>query len=97
MVHSKKDLTLPPHTETTVPIHHLNLPDRDFFFELSNTKLSVYAAIINMEIAQVLVKNDSNAAVHVSRNMRLREAVETQFDGCFHITTGQEDMAELAI
>ncbi len=28
--------------------------------------------------------------------MGLGEAVETQFDGCFHITTGQEDMAKLA-
>ncbi len=85
-----------PHTETTVPIHHLNLPNRDFFFEPSNTKLSVYARIINMDTNQVLVKNDSNEAVHISRNMRLGEAVETKFDGCFYITTGQEDMAELA-
>ncbi len=96
VVHSKKDLTLPPHTETTVLIHHLNLPDRDFFFEPSNTKLSMYAEIINMDTGQVLVKNDSNVAVHISRNMRLGEAVGTQFDGCFHITTGQEDIAELA-
>ncbi len=49
-----------------------------------------------MDPTQVLVKNDSNEAVHISRNMRLGEAVETQFDGCFHITTGQENMAELA-
>ncbi len=45
VVHSKKDLTLPPHTETTVPIHHLNLPDRNSFFEPNNTKLSVYAEL----------------------------------------------------
>ncbi len=69
VVHSKKDLTLPPQTETTVPIHHLNLPDPDFFFEPSNTKLSVYAGIINMDTAQVLIKNHSNTAVHISRNM----------------------------
>jgi len=47
--------------------------------------------MVDKETRHILVKNDSDAAVK-----RLGEVVESQFDGCYHITNGQDDIAELA-
>ena len=80
----------------TVAVHHLDLPDRDFFFEPKDTKLSIYAGLANNGFTSVLVKNDTEQAMRIHRNMRLGVLHESDFDGYFPITSGQEDIAELA-
>ena len=67
VVCAKTGTTLPPHSIATVTVHHLDLPDRDFFFEPEDTKLSIYAGIANSELTSVLVKNDTEHAMRIHR------------------------------
>ena len=69
-------------------IHHLALPERDFLFELYDTKLSIYAGLVDNDISLVLVKNESEKAIKVPRNMRLREIREAEFDRCYYVSSG---------
>ena len=69
-------------------IHHLALLERDFLFELYNTKLSIYTSLVDNDISLVLVKNESKKAIKVPRNMRLEEIREVEFDGYYYISSG---------
>ena len=46
-------------------IYYLDLLDRDFFFELEDTKLSIYTGIANSEPTSVLVKNDTEYTIYI--------------------------------
>ena len=96
VVSAKKAMVIPPQSIGIVAIHHLALPERDFLFELCDTKLSIYAGLVDNDISSVLVKNESEKAIKVPRNMRLGEIREAEFNGCYHVSSGQEDIAELA-
>ena len=96
VVNALKETIIPPHTMATVRIHHLDLPDRDFFFEPDDTELSIYSGLVDNEMSKILVKNDSARAVQISRNMRLGYVVEADIDGCYHIASGHDDVADLA-
>ena len=41
-------------------MHYIILFDRDFFFELDESQLSLYAHFVDVFIIVVVVKNDSN-------------------------------------
>ena len=69
-------------------IHHLTLLERDFLFELYNTKLSIYTGLVDNDISLVLVKNESEKAIKVPRNMRLGKIREAEFDGYYYISSG---------
>ena len=69
-------------------IHHLALLERDFLFELCDTKLSIYASLVDNDISLVLVKNESEKAIKVPRNMRLGEIREVEFNRYYYILSG---------
>ena len=96
VISAKKAIVIPSQSIGIVAIHHLTLLERDFLFELYNTKLSIYTSLVDNDISSVLVKNESKKAIKVPRNMRLGEIREVEFNGCYHISSGQEDVAELA-
>ena len=96
VVSAKKAIVISSQSIDIVAIHHLALLERDFLFELCNTKLSIYTSLVDNDISLVLVKNESEKAIKVPRNMRLGEIREAEFDGCYYISSGQEDIAELA-
>ena len=96
VVSAKKAMVIPPQSIGTVAIHHLALPERDFLFEPCDTKLSIYTGLVDNNISSVFVKNESEKAIKVPRNMRLGEVIEADFDWCYHVSSGQEEVAELA-
>ena len=96
VVSAKKAIVIPSQSIGIVAIHHLALPERDFLFELYDTKLSIYTSLVDNDISLVLVKNESKKAIKVPRNIRLGEIREAEFNKCYYISSGQEDVAELA-
>ena len=96
VISAKKAIVIPPQSIGIVAIHHLTLLERDFLFELYNTKLSIYTSLVDNDISLVLVKNESEKAIKVPRNMRLGEIREVEFNRCYYISSEQEDVAELA-
>ncbi len=96
-INSKKTVVVPPNSSAVVPIYHLDLPDRDFMFEpIEDSTLALYAGLIDQSTRGILVKNAMDKPVHIRRNTRLGHLAELSTDGCYHITEGQEDVAELA-
>ena len=95
-VHAKKSITIPPHSQLAIPVHHASLSDRDFFFEPDQLDLTLYAHFVDSSHSAVLAKNDSDQHIKVPRNVRLGTVQEAHFDNCYHITSGKEDVVELA-
>ena len=96
VVSAKKAIVIPPQSIDIVAIHYLTLLERDFLFELYNTKLSIYTSLVDNDISLVLVKNESKKAIKIPRNMRLEKIREVEFNRYYYILSGQEDVAELA-
>ena len=59
VVYTKTRTTLLSYSIATIAIYYLDLLDRDFFFKLKDTKLSIYIGLINNGFTLVLVKNDT--------------------------------------
>ena len=96
VISAKKAIVIPPQSIGIVAIHLLTLLERDFLFELCNTKLSIYTSLVDNNISSILVKNESEKAIKVPRNIRLEEVIEVDFDGYYYMSSGQEEVAELA-
>ena len=89
VINSKEASIIPPHSNATVAIHHLDLPNRDFLFEpREDSVLSLYAGMINKNTEAIPVKNDSNKPVKIQRNMKLGDLSDLTIDGCYHVTFG---------
>ena len=97
VVYTKTGTTLPSYSIATITVYYLDLPDRDFFFEPEDTKLSIYIGITNSELTSVLVKNDTEYTIRIYRNIRLEDLYKSDYNGCFPITSRQEDITELVI
>ena len=95
-VHARKSFVVPPRSQIQIPVHHGALPDRDFFFEPDDLDLTLYAHLVDSSMPVVLARNDSDRAIQVPRNFRLGTVQEADFDNCYHITSGQEDVVDLA-
>jgi hypothetical protein len=96
-INSKKTVVVPPNSSAVVPIHHLDLPDRDFMFEpIEDSTLALYAGLIDQSTRGILVKNAIDKPIYIRRNTRLGHLAELSTDGYYYITEGQEDVAELA-
>ena len=65
VIYTKTRTTLLPRSIAIVTIYYLDLLDRDFFFKPEDTKLSIYADIINSELTSVLVKNDTEYTIYI--------------------------------
>ena len=86
VINSKEITVIPSHSNATVTIHYLNLPDRDFLFEpRENSILSLYTGLINKNIKVILVKNDSNKPINIQRNMKLEDLSNLIIDECYHV------------
>lgn len=95
-VHAKKAMIIPPHSQAQLAVHHASLPDRDYFFEPEQLDLTLFAHFVDSSLSAILVRNDSDQHVKVPRNQRLGTVQEADFDNCYHVTSGVEDVADLA-
>ena len=78
-------------------IHHLIdelLVNRDFLFEFDESNLILYVHIVDANIKIVLIINDSNNVVKISRNFRLNKLIEFDFSQIYHLNEN-ENVVEL--
>ena len=80
-----------------ISVHNVNLfVSRDFLFESKNTKLIMYAHLVDVSTIAILIRNDKNISVKISRNYRLNRVFELDFSNVFHIDNS-DDVRHLAI
>jgi len=86
-VHAKRMRIISANLVATVEIYNLALLVRDYFFELQDTNLSIYAGLIDEDMTSILVKNGGDTPIRIPRNIRLGEIIESQFNGCYYISS----------
>ena len=96
-MYARQTTVIPPRSEAQISVHHATLLDRDFLFEPSNSRLSLYAHLVDSSLPAVLAKNDTDAAITVPRNYRLGMVYDTKFDNCYLVSPeDRTDAIELA-
>lgn len=78
-------MTLPPRTETFVPVLPTGLPDdRDFFFQpLTQAYLTLFSHLVDHTTGGVLVRNESQRTVRLPRKQKLGLVTEVFYENCF--------------
>ena len=98
-IFSRKGIILPPHTNVPVLVtgakRPLSLPtDRDFIFEpnILDTLL-VYAHVVDYNMSEVFIRNDTDYEITLPRRTRLGNVTEYDAAGAFAVDPDQHDLA----
>ena len=59
--------------------------DRNYLFESNELKFSIYVHLVNFNIKQIIVRNESNQIVHIFRNYRVDHIIEINYINVFQI------------
>ena len=84
-IRAQKAITIAPRAQQMLPvITPKNLPDRDFIFEPAKQhNLTVYAHMVDSNIAGVIVKNETDHAVQIPKKLRLGTLQEMDYENVF--------------
>ena len=86
-IHVRKTIDVLLYSQMLISIHFTEslLDFRDFFFESEEESyLLLYAYLVDSFLSIVLIKNNSNLTIKISRNYRIRIIVEADFDSYYH-------------
>ncbi len=99
LIYAVATIVMPPKSTTIIPVYSIKslLSRRDLFFELEDSGLSLYTYLIDLSLSSVLAKNNLENKVRIPRNLRLGYIFKVDFNNYLYITSGVEDVADLAI
>ena len=85
LVHSRKTTIISSRTKLSIEIHHLVVFDKEYLFELEDISyLTTYAQLVNVFTKVVVLRNESNKSIQVSRNHRLSRLNEFDYFNAYH-------------
>ena len=98
-IHARKTIIVFSHIEIVLSIHFTTISaNRNFLFEWKNLNLSLYVHLTDVEFKNIVVKNDNDKFVHISRNCRVKRMIELDFSNAYVISTDDDnDVVELAV
>ena len=67
------------HSEIVIFIHRITIFDRDYMFEFKIINLSIYAHIIDSNTITILIRNENDKLIHISKNFRLKNLIELDY------------------
>ena len=92
----KKIIIISFHFEFQIRIHHLNFSEKkNFLFESKSVDFDLYAHIIETETSDILIRNEQNKSLRISRNVYLDRVMKMKYSNVCHVTTN--DVINLAI
>ena len=99
LIYAVATIVIPLKSTNIIPVYSIKslLSRRDLFFELEDSGLSLYTHLIDLSLSSVLAKNNSENKVRIPRNLRLGYIFKIDFNNYLYITSGVEDVADLAI
>ena len=92
-VHSTKIMIISSQIEQIVRIHKISLSERDYIFESADVNFFIYSHLIDITIDAILIRNDNNKKIKISRNFRLNKFVELDYINAFQINHEWSDLA----
>ena len=85
-IHARKITVVSSRFELVLSMHYTTVSfDRDYLFESNELKLSLYAHLVDFNIKQIIVRNESNQVVHIFRNYRVDHIIEIDYINVFQI------------
>ena len=98
-IHARKTIIVFSHIEIVLSIHFTTIfANRDFLFESKNLNLSLYVHLTNVEFKNIVVKNDNDKFVHISRNCRVERMIELDFSNAYVISIDDDnDVVEFVV
>ena len=96
-VHALKAFMISSKSKCLISVHNIvSLSNRDFLFEFWETvNLFIYAHIFDFETSFILIRNDQNRVIKVSRNFRLSTITELDYFSAYQADS--ENVLKLAI
>jgi hypothetical protein len=86
ILHARFITMISSYSMIIISIHRSNLSfSRDFRFESADLNIFMYAHIVNDFISDVMIKNESNKSIKISRNARLETFIEILYSNAFHV------------
>jgi len=83
-MHVRKTIIVSFRSKIIVSIYYNSiLSDRDFLFELDELNLLLYAYLVNAKSRTILIRNDSNMAMQLSRNYCVNRITKLNFSNAF--------------
>ena len=96
-IHAIKTFVIPPKSECLMSVHvMISLSERDFLFEFSKTSnLFIYAHVVDSITSSILIRNDDEQFMKISRNFRLETLMKLDYINAYQANS--EDVSDLAI
>ena len=96
-VHALKAFMISSKSKCLISVHNIvSLSNRDFLFESWETiNLFIYAHILDFETSFILIRNDQNRVIKISRNFRLSTITELDYFSAYQADS--ENVLKLAI
>ena len=91
-VHSTKIMIISSQIEQIVRIHKISLSERDYIFESADVNFFIYSHLIDITIDVILIRNDNDKEIKISRNFRLSKLVELDYINVFQINHEWSDL-----
>ena len=93
-VHVLRTTSISFKSKRFLKIHNIILSERNYLFEsFVSVNFAIYAHVINSKTKSVLVRNDSENIITVSRNFRLNTLNEIDYFSVYAIDTSYVDLA----
>ena len=98
-IYVRKTIIVSSHIEIVLSIHFtIIFANRDFLFESKNFNLSFYVHLTNVEFKNILVKNDDDKSIHISRNCRVNWMIEIDFSNVYQMYVDDDnDVVEFVV
>ena len=74
-----KSIIVSSQTKLTVFIHNIVFSNCNYIFEFENANFAIYAHVVNVNIKIILIKNNSNFFMKISRNFRLENLIKMNY------------------
>ena len=87
LIHLRKIIVIFLHAKMIIFVHNVILSiNRDFLFELNDDiNLSMYVYLVDVFTFFIVIRNEQNMSIQISRNYRLDRIFEFDFINIFHI------------
>ena len=88
------EISIPTRSKIVISIHKITVSERDYMFESKEvTNLSMYAHIIDDNIISILIRNENDTAIHISRNFRLKNLIELDYSNVLQVSAKHSNLA----
>jgi hypothetical protein len=95
VLHARIITIISSYSMIIISIHRSNLSStRDFLFESKDMNISLYAYIIDDFINFIMIKNEFNQTIKISRNTRLETITKIHYSNAFLVDSDVQKYVE---